>query len=94
MSGRTGITAQGRGAPLLVFQCQHCNTILGDSLSLIATDEELRTITLRGEHGDGRSSAKAIDASHQEVARVPLIDLIGAAILATSNLQFRRQLEC
>jgi hypothetical protein len=94
MSGRIGIIAQGGGAPLLVFQCQHCNTILGDSLSLIATDEELRTITLRGEHGDGRCIAKAIDASPQEVAPVPLINLIGAAILATSNLQLRCQLEC
>ncbi|GAQ89502.1 hypothetical protein KFL_005300060 [Klebsormidium nitens] len=40
--------APGTGAPLLIFQCQHCNAILGDSLSLVATDEELRTITLRG----------------------------------------------
>ena len=32
----------------IVFQCAGCRQILGDSLSLINADEELRNVTLQG----------------------------------------------
>lgn len=35
------------GGPV-VFQCAKCLRILGDSLTLVATDEEMKTITLQG----------------------------------------------
>jgi hypothetical protein len=52
MAGAGGAPEQPESGGLkhpIVFQCAECRRLVGDSLSIIAADEELRTLTLQGE---------------------------------------------
>ena len=42
----------------LVFQCTNCNSILGDSLSWLCANEDLRTLTLSRKFLRGLSTVK------------------------------------
>ena len=35
--------------PISVFQCADCRTVVGDSLALVATDDELNLVALKGD---------------------------------------------
>ena len=55
-------------APLLVFQCRQCRTVLGDSLSMVSNDGDLRLVCLSAASSvyvadkEPRTSASAKDA--------------------------------
>ena len=58
-SGGSGGGGEGNGETIagpLVFSCQKCKTIIGDSFSFLSSNEEMRTITLTASSNIQRSA--------------------------------------